>query len=196
MQVVLSPDAEILDPLVASLREGSEKAFRQLFGIYDNRLLRYASKICLTVEDAEEVVQDTFISLWNLRQEIKGADITGWLIRVCRNKAINSLRKGIMKIDFSGIPEIQTNLLSPQEQLYYAELDRLLQELIQALPSERRKIFLLSREDNLTHREIAELLDISEGTVKKQVSLALRDLRGKLVPYLEMLTLVMLSHIK
>ncbi len=86
---------------------------------YDARLMAYAAKICMTREDAEEVVQDVFASLWQNRTSLEGDDITGWLITVCRHKAIKSLRRQVFHADIGALPDIPAQQLNPAEQLYF-----------------------------------------------------------------------------
>lgn len=183
-----------LPSLLTAFKGGSEPAFCRIFEVYDERLMKYASAICLTSEDAEEVVQDVFIALWNHRKKIEGDDITGWLLKVCRNLSIKSLRNRIIKTDITVLPELASGAMDPEQKLHFEELERCTKEIIQTLPGERKKIFLMSREENMSYRDIAIQLGISEMTVKKQVSLALKDVRSKLTPHLEILTLLLLSQ--
>lgn len=180
MQIV---DPSITTAIIADFRNGSEPAFNQIFLAYDSKLMSYVSKICITRQEAEEVVQDVFVSLWENRSAIEGTDITGWLIRVSRNKALKSLRKRILQTDISLLPELRSGEANSLEQLYLNEIEKHIQTLIQSLPPVRRKIFLMSREENMSYLEIANELGISALTVKKQMSLALSYLRLHINPY-------------
>jgi RNA polymerase sigma-70 factor (ECF subfamily) len=159
---------------------------------YDARLLKYASRICVTREDAEEVVQDVFTSLWENRTSIEGTDITGWLIRVCRNKSLKLLRRRVFQADITELPERPSGQMTPLEQLYFDEIEKHIQEIIQQLPPARKKIFLLHREEGRSYQQIADELGISVFTVKKQVSLALDHLRTKVTPYACSLAIILL----
>lgn len=192
MQVAHSSYPTVTAAVLSAFRNGSERAFNQIFTAYDPRLMKYALKICITRQDAEEVVQDVFTSLWENRAIIEGTDITGWLIRVCRNKALKSLRRQVFQADIATIPEMPSGHLNPLEQLYYDEIEKYIQEVIQSLPPIRKKIFLLNREEDLSYQQIADELGISVLTVKKQISLALDHLRTTVTPYAYSLALFLL----
>lgn len=161
---------------------------------YDARLMSYAAKICLTRQDAEEVVQDVFASLWENRTTMKSDDITGWLITVCRHKALKSLRRQIFHADIVALPEMPTHQLNPLEQLYLEEIENHIRAVIQTLPPVRRKIFLMSRDEDKSYQQIADELDISVLTVKKQISHALSYLRTQVTPYAYSLALWFFSE--
>ncbi|WP_343306741.1 RNA polymerase sigma-70 factor [Chitinophaga niabensis] len=169
--------------VLAAFRTGSEKAFREIFMAYDTRLTAYASKICITRQDAEEVVQDVFTSLWEHRAGMEGNDLSGWLITVCRNKALKSLRRQILHTDISSLPKVPADLSDPLQQLYFQEIEQYIHTIIQSLPPMRKKIFLMSRDEDKSYQQIADELGISVLTVKKQISLALAHLRTQVTPY-------------
>lgn len=149
---------------------------------YDTRLTAYASKICITRQDAEEVVQDVFTSLWEHRANMEN-DLSGWLITVCRNKALKSLRRQILHTDISSLPKVPADLSDPLQQLYFQEIEQYIHTIIQSLPPMRKKIFLMSRDEDKSYQQIADELGISVLTVKKQISLALAHLRTQVTPY-------------
>ncbi|WP_173002977.1 RNA polymerase sigma-70 factor [Chitinophaga sp. SYP-B3965] len=178
--------------VIDAFRNGSEKAFREIFIAYDARLTAYAAKICITRQDAEEVVQDVFISLWEHRADMEGNDISGWLITVCRNKALKSLRRQILHTDISSLPKVPVDLSDPLQQLYFQEIEQYINTIIQSLPPMRKKIFLMSRDEDKSYQQIADELGISVLTVKKQVSLALTHLRTQVTPYAYSLIVLLL----
>lgn len=192
MHITHSQPPPVAAAVISAFREGSERAFNQIFMAYDARLMKYASSICVTREDAEEVVQDVFTSLWENRAAIVGTDITGWLIRVCRNKALKLLRRRVFQADITGFPESPSGQMTPLEQLYFDEIEKHINKIIQQLPPARKKIFLLHREEGRSYQQIADELGISVFTVKKQVSLALDHLRTKVTPYACSLAVILL----
>ncbi|MDR6568793.1 RNA polymerase sigma-70 factor, ECF subfamily [Chitinophaga ginsengisegetis] len=178
--------------LLLAFRNGETWAFNEIFTVYDARLMAYAAKICATRQDAEEVVQDVFISLWENRLGIEGPDISGWLIKVCRNKALKSLRRHVFQADISTLPDLAATQQNPLEQLYFDEIEEYIRQVIQTLPPARKKIFLMNREQHLSYQQIADELGISVFTVKKQISLAIQHLRATVTPYACSLALIML----
>jgi RNA polymerase sigma-70 factor (family 1) len=194
MHIVHSQQPVITTAVLSAFRNGSETAFREIFMAYDTRLMAYAAKICITRQDAEEVVQDVFASLWENRVTMEGDDITGWLITVCRHKAIKLLRRQIFYADIGALPEMPTHQLNPLEQLYFEEIEKHIQIVIQSLPPVRKKIFLMSRKEDKSYQQIADELGISALTVKKQMSLALAYLRTQVTPYAYSLALLFFSE--
>lgn len=192
MHIAHSSYPSVTAAVLSAFRNGSERAFNEIFTAYDSRLMKYALRICATRLDAEEVVQDVFASLWENRTTIEGTDITGWLIRVCRNKALKSLRRQVFQVDIAAFPEMPSGHMNPLEQLYYDEIEKYIQEVIHSLPPVRKKIFLLSREEDRSYQQIADELGISVFTVKKQISLALDHLRTTVTPYAYSMALFLL----
>jgi RNA polymerase sigma-70 factor, ECF subfamily len=194
MHIAHSQQPVISHTVLSAFRNGSEPAFREIFMAYDSRLMAYAAKICITRQDAEEVVQDVFASLWQNRASMEGDDITGWLITVCRHKAIKSLRRQVFHADIDALPDMPAQQLNPAEQLYFEEIEKHIQAVIRSLPPVRRKIFLMSRNEEKTYQQIADELGISVLTVKKQMSLALSYLRNEVTPYAYSLALVLFAE--
>lgn len=194
MHILHSQQPAIPPATLSAFKNGSEPAFKEIFMAYDARLMAYAAKICITRQDAEEVVQDVFASLWQNKASMEGDDITGWLITVCRHKALKSLRRQVLHADIGILPEIPAHQLSPLEQLYFEEIEKHIQAVIQSLPPVRRKIFLLSRDEDKSYQQIADELGISVLTVKKQISLALAYLRTQVTPYAYSLAVIFFAE--
>lgn len=183
MQIAYKDDCHIPLGIIEELRAGSHDAFRVVFDHYYERLLRYAATICYTGEQAEDVVQEVFISLWEHRTTLTEPEVTGWLIHVCRNKSIKSLRRKIFLIDISDVCQVKQPNSDALEKLHYQDVEKRIAQVIAALPPTRKKIFLLSRESNMSYQQIAEQLGISVKTVEAQMSSALREVRSQVTPF-------------
>ena len=164
-----------------SLLEKFEKLFRQ----YQPALVSYAYNYLKSREDALEVVQDVFVSIWNKRGELAlDQSLKGYLFTATRNKSLNFLqKKKISTVSFNAAVHDGQVEKPSHERMEAQELETALYDEIYQLPAKCRQIFLLSRQDGMTYAEIANQLNISVKTVENQISIALKRLRKRLADY-------------
>lgn len=165
------------EKLAASIREGDYACYNMLFMRYYSRLCRYVYGVLHDREDAEDVVQELFMALWNHRGKIVVAEnVSAYLYKMARNGALNHLRAA----------ENYKKLLDKQENLagYYEdtslEADEFriaLYDCIDLLPDRSRQVLLMHRVEGMKQKEIAEKLDISVKTIKNQIWASLQRLR-------------------
>jgi|WetSurSiteA1Bulk_404760.scaffolds.fasta_scaffold00348_6 RNA polymerase sigma-70 factor, ECF subfamily len=179
--------------LVNAIQKGDYQAFKMLFDSYYTGLCRFARGYVGSVETAEDLVSDLFVKIWE-QPQIMAATISlkGYLYRSVYNSCINYLtrtRRRFENLDTETMNNL--NALMPQSfddvpsmVLQLAELDDEIEKAIGQLPAECGKIFIMSRKEELSHREIAQKLNISENTVKVQIYRALSKLREALKEYL------------
>ncbi|WP_460634983.1 RNA polymerase sigma factor [Larkinella harenae] len=174
---VRSSDSELLD----FINEGNEAALTELYERYWESVFLYVVKVLNDPDGASDVVQETFIALWQKRGELDHIrSLKAYLISIARYKALKSISLSLSEERY------RTSLLSffndvaddPETQLMAQEMDTFLESQIQALPDRMREVFLLSRREQLSHAEIAARLNISDKTVKKQIYYALKQLRS------------------
>ncbi len=166
-------------------KNGNIKAFEILFHYYYNYLCLYASKILNNNDEAEEIVQDFFVRLWEKREQVNiESSVKNYFFRSIKNLCINSIQHDKIKAKHAQkvISESETNT-SGEEYFVDFDLIQKIEESVEALPKKRREIFRLSREEGLKYREIAEKLNVSIKTVETQMTLAIRTLREKLKKY-------------
>lgn len=172
--------------LIISLKQGEITALREIYHVFFNRVFHFACKLTLNDQDAEEVTQDVFVRLWEKRESIDcEKSIAGFLFTVAKNLVIDKMRKhaatearliAIYKSQHTAMPiRNQT-----EELVNYFELSEIISKLVNDLPDGRRTIFKLSREKGFKNSEIAEFLNISVGTVEKQMSKAIQTLSREL----------------
>lgn len=166
--------------------ESSSVDFDSLFDQWNKRVYAYALKKTNSSYLAEETVQKAFIKLWrNLQQPKPEIDIERQLFCIVRTTIIDLIRTETARKRLRTsliIPARQT--ASPEELLNAKEMSGLLQDAINALPEMRRKVFIMSRFENLTHKEIASRLLISPKTAENHINLALKALRKSLLSLL------------
>lgn len=170
--------------LALRIKLGDEQAFELLFRKYYVRLCCFANKFLNEPEEAREVVQDAFLKLWEVREEIDPKEsINSYLFKITQNNSINKLRRKKVEskyIDIYKLVYVDHTEISPYESLLVNELNDSITAAIQKLPPKCRRIFELSREEGLKYNEIAEALHISVKTVEAQMSKALQMIRYEL----------------
>lgn len=173
--------------LFQSARLGDEGAFRILFLRYYRLLSRYTTQITKNEEEAQELVADVFLLLWDKRSSIQiGLSVRQYLYAMCRNKALRHLKGQKHKPSVALTPELTDALAQEPADEYedsvlstpwgISAADSLYQ-FIEKLPGKRQVIFRMNKLEGLSYHEIAGQLGLSEKTVKNQVFRAMQQLR-------------------
>src|SRR5689334_10551671 len=160
-------------------------AFSALVTAHCDRLCRYAYRYVLSQEVAEDVVQEVFTRLWERGDELALRDPLPYLYRAVRNRAVLHLRRERVRRRWQ--EQASSDLPNAEEAHSHAErvdLTRALDRAIADLPERCRQVFTMSREQGLTHGEIAHILGLSVKTVESHVWRAMTALRAKLAAYL------------
>jgi RNA polymerase sigma-70 factor, ECF subfamily len=170
------------------LRYGSKKAFEYVFKAYYNQLCRYAEEILRDSEQAKDVVENLFVSVWENRKKLDiHSSFRSYLYKSTYNLCLNEIRKKknedkykdffLRHTEVTNAHEYGSNSY-PLSRIIEKELDAEIEKVIDELPPQCKKIFLLSRVDMLTHNQIAQKLDISVNTVKSQIMIALKKIQS------------------
>jgi len=169
--------------LIRELKQGSKQAFDAIYDLYAGRLYLYCLKYSDTSETAEEVVQNVFVRLWRIREKIKREDsLKSLLFIISKNCLVKEYhkRKRIPRFeDFSGM-DIPADGVSAESDIESETGAEYLKAQIGKLPETQRKVVMLSKFSQLSNREIAQMLDLSEQTVRNQLSLGLQKLKRTL----------------
>lgn len=175
-------DDEILDLLNRGEEQGIELVFRQYYAY----ICRAVYKIIPDANLVEDLAQEVFYELWRKRGRLQIAtSLKGYLRRSAVNRALNYIRDQRIKFDeVERAPVQKSSLPTAPQRMDAAELQVKIDKAIDELPERCRIVFVLSRFEEMSYREIAEQLDISAKTVENQVSKALKLLRQALGPYL------------
>lgn len=169
------------------LREGDKKAFEELFDTNYQALCRYAYSILKDGVEAEDMVQRVFCKIWDKRSELEiHTSIKSYLYRIVHNECLNYVQqqanRAVINVEFFySAAKISDNV---NEQLNATELQQVIETAISKLAPQCRKVFELSRWEQLTYAEIAAKLQISVNTVENHISKALRHMRVALKDYL------------
>ncbi|HEY0670037.1 MAG TPA: RNA polymerase sigma-70 factor [Sphingobacteriaceae bacterium] len=175
----LYSDSELLD----CLKTGDQLAFAEIYERYWKVMYLHALKMSRNEDDSKDLVQELFASLWTKSTEIScNANLSGYLYVSLRNKIINLIQQKNIRRDYlSSLAEFAEETRNATfEQITEKEILTVVEKEIQNLPQKMRHIFELSRKQNLSHKQIATQLEISDKTVKKQIGYAIKIIKLRL----------------
>jgi len=169
--------------LIRLLKEDDVTAFTEIYQRYAPTLYQQAYQILKDRDETKEVIQEVFTSLWQRRDEIWiDTNLGGYLYRAVRNQVLKIYAHKQVRIAHAHLPDDFQNqdTSSTDALIREKQLQRAIDQEIEQLPKKMRIVFNLSRKEHLSYKEIAHQLELSEGTVKTQIKLALRILRNRL----------------
>ena len=175
-----------------------KQAFEELFRSFFPSLVLFAQKYVPDQDTAKDIVHNVFINLWEKRQQIDtGSPLKSYLFTSVHNRCLNYIRdqKKFDKDDTIFQRTDSADFSDGVDWMEEHELEQRIFDGLQALPEKCREIFTMNRFDGLKYAEIAEKLGISVKTVETQMSKALKILREKLIDYLGMIILLILTHL-
>ena len=172
--------------LILRLIEGDEDAFCELYATYKNRLIYFAMRFLKSREYAEDVFQDAFTVVWQSRRFINpDASFSSYLYTIMRNRILNQLRNAANeeKLKESILSQALDYTEDTKREVMLNDLKSLISHALQQLTPRQREIFEMSREAQLSHKEIADNLGISINTVQEHISTSLKLIRTYLIKY-------------
>ena len=176
--------------LLQELARDNEQAFKVLFDRYSKRLFSYISRFVKSDQVAEELVMDVFMKIWvgrELATQIKNFD--SFLFRIAHNKSIDFLRSAARDLPLKELLWDQIQIASGEQAdnpMLVQEFEEKIREAIGLLSPQRKKVYQLSREEELTHDQIAGKLNISKATVNNHIVEAQKFLRNYLSTNIEL----------
>lgn len=185
--------------LLVQLKQDSEAAFEELYKLYSTRLFGNLLKLVKSENDAQEILQDVFIKIWDNRQQIDAdKSFRSYLFKIAENKVYDLFRKisrdkkreeALLSIATSEYVHIEETILNK-------ESTALLNKAIESLPPHRQQIFRLCKLEGKTYKEVSETLGISVSTISDHIVKATKSIRS----YFEenehtLLTLIVISFL-
>lgn len=173
--------------LLTELKNGSFHAFERLYNMYSGKLYNFIMRISSGNQYmAEEVVQSAFIRVWEVRERVEPeSSFISFLCTIAKNLLMNMYQRQTVEYVYNeylkntGVDrDSQT-----EESIDLRFLNEYIDSLAEELPAQRKKIFILSKRQNYTNKEIAEMMGISESTVATQLSLAVKFMREQLMKH-------------
>ena len=176
--------------IVSAIRQGDERIFEDTFRKYYQSLCNYANSILKEMDEAEEVVQNLFLSIWEKRTDLEiNVSLKSYLYRAVHNHCLNRIKHLKIREEYQ---QYATNFYdssyeSVSQTVMTNELEQKIEEAIRKLPEQCRLIFRMSRFDELKYHEIAKQLELSPKTIENQIGKALKFLRIELAEYLPLI---------
>ena len=177
--------------LIQRMRAGDTRAFETIFRTYFGPLCVIASRYAGSSSAAEEVVEDVFVRLWELRERLDVRDsLKSYLRAAVRNRALNYSRNERARVQAlyrrspdEVLPGMAQQRPTPDDEVHLHDLCRAVEQAINELPPRTRQVFTMSRQRGLTCAEIGAALSISPKTVENLLGRALKNLRAHLAPF-------------
>lgn len=158
--------------------------FELLFKKFRPGLKNFANSIIHNEPEAEEIVNDVFLSIWDKRGTLSFDDnLKNYLFKAVKNRCLNAIKRN--KLPFQEMDEtlpVIANQSNALDRMEANEVQKSITFHINRLPNKCKQVFLLSRMQELSYKEIAELMDISPKTVENQIGIALKFLKESLTP--------------
>jgi RNA polymerase sigma-70 factor (ECF subfamily) len=176
-----------LDQLIASLIKGNRSAFKTIFELYEKRLYYFLYSITKSDYASEEILQEVFIKIWTKKETIDvSQSFDAFIFTIARNSAYNYLRS--IACQESLKKEYYKNISSVNEEtensILLAEYEDLVNDILENIPTQKRSIFILSKQQGKSNEEIANLLGITQKTVKNHLWKTLQIIRTELKPHM------------
>ncbi|MDB5158827.1 MAG: polymerase sigma-70 factor [Mucilaginibacter sp.] len=167
--------------LISLLIQSDHAAYTEIYNRYWQTAYRAALNVLKDEDTCLDIVQDVFVWLWNNREKLAIISLKPYLITAVKFKMLNVIRNGKFKEEAIKVMQASEISLSfIENSIEVKELKSIIEQFTETLPEQAKKIFHLSRNEHLTHKQIAEQLELSEKTVKNQINISLKRLKTSL----------------
>ncbi len=171
--------------LVTQAQHGDRQAFAELVYNYREGVVNVAYRMCGDPGLAEDIAQDTFIRAWqNLPKYQPKAPFKSWVYRIATNATLDVLRSQKETVDIDNLP-LSTSAKGPESMLEEKERASMVEQAVLALPPSSRKVLVLREYEQLSYKEIADVLDIPVGTVMSRLNYARNTIKKSLKQLVE-----------
>jgi RNA polymerase sigma-70 factor, ECF subfamily len=186
---------------IFDLKQGDKKTFEAIFFSYAGSLERFAYEYVSNREEATDIVQSVFLTLWERKTFLHDdSNLTNYLITLTKNRCLNYLRDSKSRLSYETHETVYGRELLLN---YYAlerfnentliteELSGMIKDAIDSLPIQCREMFMMNRFEGLTYQQIAEKYQVSVKTVEKKMSQSLQIMRHALKDYILLLAIIL-----
>lgn len=170
--------------LIKKVQQGDARAFTELVNRWHTKIHRFAFRFFADADEANEITQKTFIKTYQKVKDLDDPDRFGsWIYRVANNLCLDELKRAGRRkstaleawVEQSG--DVKSDIQSPAAELQQKELGEIIQQALLILPDEQRVVIILKEYEGLKFREIAEILEVPESTVKSRLYYGLKATR-------------------
>ena len=172
-----------IEELIGRLKNNDKSALDEIFNYYYPRLYNFSKKILKIEDDIDDILQDVFLKIWFHRNKINNPEtFNSFIFTITKNALLNLIRSNVKNQAFK--EEFSKRIISSeyvtQNQIEFNEIKTAINNIVAKLPEKRQKVFLLSRNEGLSNKEIAQKLNISEKTVEDHITHSIRILKKSL----------------
>ncbi|MEC5145684.1 RNA polymerase sigma-70 factor [Chitinophaga sp. 212800010-3] len=174
--------------LALLVAQDDRQAYNQLYSNFYKPVYAVMLQYTKNAEDAEDILQLTFLRLWEKRQELPAVkSLEDWIFIIARNEFLNKFRKRRSESTYRQylLQVFSEEYQSPEELLITRQREELLEKAIASLPERQREAFLLCRQKGFTYEKAAVVMNVSRETVKEHMSRGLKSLKSFLLANLE-----------
>jgi len=189
--------------MLEQIKQGNMDAFKKLYFDLQPRLYAFSRKFIDNIEQAKDAVQDVFLEFWERRQAIDvQISVRSYLFAMIQNKCLNLIRTQKQLDRYNSYAEIklkEAELYFYQDDqtayknIFFKEIENIFDKSVDELPDNQREIFVLSRQEGLSNKEIAEKLDISVRTVENHIYRSLKRLKENLKDFYMLMPLLLFT---
>ncbi len=172
---------------LTSLKKGDKEAFNMVFHAYQKKLYYFIFKITKSKYNTEEILQAVFIKVWDTREKIDiSRSFDAFIFTIAKNLTYNHLRaisnrESLRKEVWQNISHVSKQT---EDEIILSDYTDLVDDILLGIPKQKRSIYILSREEGMSNQEIADLLGISEKTVKNHLWKTLKVIKEQLIPHI------------
>ena len=171
------------EEIIRRLKINDQSAVDELFGFYYPRLYHFSKSILKIENEIDDVLQEVFVKIWLNRQKIGNSEtFNAYLFTITRNEVLNLIRKNLK--DRAYRDELYLRSVAEeyhtQNSVEFDEIKSRIDQIVAALPEKRQAVFVLSRTEGLSNKEIALELSISEKTVEDHITHAIKQIKRSL----------------
>lgn len=172
-----------LNKIIVELSKDNDSSLKELFNYYYPRLFNFSKSFLKIEEGIDDIIQEVFVKIWQNRKKINSqTTFNSYIFTITRNLLLNELRSRLN--NEKARAEIRNLSLAQEysmnEEIEYRDIKEKVDQLIETLPERQKEIFILSRTEGLSHKEIAEKLGINTKTVEYHITLAVKYLKENL----------------
>ncbi|WP_316816145.1 RNA polymerase sigma-70 factor [Pedobacter nyackensis] len=194
-RIKIWPDEKVL---LAKIARGREDAFAIIYNRFRKKIYTFSLQMLKSEEQAEEVMQETFLKLWQLQDDVERINnLEVYLRTLTRNKCLNVIRR--LKLEVSADREMKWSWdeahNETEEHILLRDTTNVLKAGIALLPQQQRQVYQLCREEGLKYEEVAERLNLSPLTVQTHMKMALRFLRNHLSKHTDLVILTIIFRL-
>jgi RNA polymerase sigma-70 factor (family 1) len=187
---VLEPEITIHD-----FKSGDTETFEGVFHTHYKALAIYAKTILKDMDDAEDTVQQVFISIWEKRKTLEvHTSLKALLYKSVHNACLNRIKQQTVRTKYAAEVQYQAQEWKTDDGMQQKELQKHIEQALNALPEQCGKIFRMSRFEHLKYQEIADQLGLSVKTVENQMGKALKIMKVHLKDYLPIVLIIISQH--